>query len=132
MTRRHKYNAERTDGYDSKAERDVALFLKEAESQGHIKDLQEQVPFALSAHKRLVKTYRPDFVFVAGGYRYVVDVKGIRTEAYGLTVRLFLAEYSSGYRFVEVVKGQPWHLTMPKRSLRRTPVTWAEVFEGRV
>jgi len=45
--------------------------------------------------------YIADFSYEQNGIKYIVDVKGYRTDVYKLKMRLFLMKYSE-YQFVEI------------------------------
>lgn len=83
--RRSKYNAKRTNGYDSAHEAQVAGELHMREKAERVKVL-EQVPFPLMGC-----SYVADFVLLYPNGRYeVVDAKGFKTDVYKLKKKMFL------------------------------------------
>lgn len=89
--RRSKYSNERTNGYASKREANVAAQLQALARGKQITHLKEQVPFELlpaDGRERAVK-YIADFTyFDKAGKFNVVDVKGFRTPVYKLKKRM--------------------------------------------
>lgn len=103
-----KYNARKTtvDGltFDSRREADRYLVLKGMEADGAIEDLRRQVRYELvpafdvdGRHYRPV-CYVADFVYVEDGKTVVEDVKGARTDVYGLKSKLFARRYGMGIK----------------------------------
>lgn len=98
-----KYHARKTtvDGitFDSKREADRYLVLKGMEEAGAIEGLRRQVRYELvPAFDVDGRHYRPvfyvaDFVYVEDGREVVEDVKGMRTDVYGLKSKLFARRY---------------------------------------
>lgn len=76
--------------FDSKAEYRHWCFLVLRAKAGEIADLRRQVPFELAPaavyggtkHKPMI--YVADMTYTEGGKMVVVDVKGVRTDAYRL------------------------------------------------
>lgn len=110
--KRSKYNAKKTvvDGitFDSKKEADYYCELKMLKMAGKVKEYELQVPFELlPSFKYKGKTirgvkYTADFVVkYTDGHTEVVDVKGMRTEAYKLKKKLLLSK-NPDINFVEV------------------------------
>lgn len=98
----NKFNAKKTDGYDSKAEARRAADLKLLERAGKIKDLQEQVPFELVPKQAGERSavYKADFTYWEDGSFVVEDVKGVKTDLYVLKRKLML--HVHGIRIKEV------------------------------
>jgi len=122
---RNKYNAKKfkTDGYtfDSKAEGSYYVELKTLLRTKSISDLELQPQFILSEGFKVGSTatksgiskisqmkYTPDFRYKKDGEVIVVEVKGIRTEAYNIRKKIFLSKMSEfGVDvFVEVIKSK--------------------------
>ncbi|MFB7817403.1 DUF1064 domain-containing protein [Paenibacillus chitinolyticus] len=99
-----KYRAKPTmvDGirFDSKAEAHYYLFLKSEKEKGNITLLELQPAFVLQDgfKKNGVKykpiVYKADFkVTWKDGTEEIIDVKGKRTEVYGIKLKLFERRY---------------------------------------
>ena len=98
--KKHKYHAQKTDGYDSKKEARRADVLKLMLKQGLICSLQEQVPFVLCPKQegidfngkticlRREMKYIADFVYNENGQIIVEDCKGFKTPEYKRKKRL--------------------------------------------
>jgi hypothetical protein len=92
--KKHKYSAQKTNGYDSKKEAKRAEVLKMLERAGEITNLREQVPYVLCPAQylkgfngkeicaRREMKYIADFVYVRYGQEVVEDSKGFRTPEY--------------------------------------------------
>lgn len=103
-----KYNAKRTtvDGitFASKKEALRYTWLKRAEKNGKIKDLQTQVPFTVCPSFVIGEevfrpiVYKPDFVYFrsSDGAQIIEDVKGFKTKEYLIKKKLFLCQYVAG------------------------------------
>lgn len=97
-TKRSKYGAKKSDGYDSKRERRRAGELRLMQRAGLISNLREQVKFVLIPTQRdndgnlLEKecAYYADFVYDRDGLTIVEDTKGFRTPEYKLKRKLML------------------------------------------
>lgn len=110
---RNKYGNRRVaeDGYvfDSVAERNHYIALKLLLLAGDIQQLQVHPTYILQAGFRHAPsgkrvraiTYTADFAYTEGGQTVVVDVKGVRTEAYRIKAKLFMAKFPH-IRFEEV------------------------------
>lgn len=99
-----KYNAKRTkiDGiaFDSKAEGEYYLHLKQAQEDGLVESFELQPKFILQegfkkdGKSYLPITYKADFdVWYADGYRDVIDVKGFETADFKIKRKLFEHKY---------------------------------------
>lgn len=116
--RKHKYNAVKTGGYDSKKERARSEELKRMEADGLISDLKEQVKFELipaqyeiiqvqlvrkTKEKRvcleLSCCYIADFTYLENGIYIVEDTKGVKTPEYRIKKKLML--YRHGIKIKE-------------------------------
>jgi len=98
--KKHKYHAQKTNGYDSKKEAKRADVLKMMLKQGIISELQEQVPYVLCESQygidyknkvmclRREMKYIADFVYVKDGICIVEDSKGFKTPEYKRKKRL--------------------------------------------
>lgn len=97
----NKYSAEKVEyhgeKFDSKAEFHYYLLLADRQKKGEIRDLQRQVTFELQPPFRDSKgrairaiKYIADFVYydVDTGERHIIDVKGIRTDAYKIKAKM--------------------------------------------
>lgn len=119
MFRRYsKYNAKKVevDGikFDSKAEAEYYLHLKEQVDNGEIRSFERQVRmtlqegFYLEGIKGKVRaiTYVVDFVVTNedGSITYI-DVKGIETEAFKLKRKMFMHKYQTPLVTVKKRKG---------------------------
>lgn len=103
-TTRHKYNAQKVvvedKTFDSKKEADYYLYLRSLLAQGRIKSIELQPKFILQPSfthqdkKHRAITYKADFKVVhTDGTVEVIDVKGVRTQAYQIKKKLFLFKY---------------------------------------
>lgn len=101
---RHKYNARKVtvEGktFDSQKEADYYLYLRSLLAQGRIKSIELQPKFILQPSfthqdkKHRAITYKADFKVVhTDGTVEVIDVKGVRTQAYQIKKKLFLFKY---------------------------------------
>jgi ribosomal protein S8 len=107
--KRSKFNAIKTNGYDSRKEAKRAEILKLLQRQGLISDLQEQVVYELIPKqteivevqlKKSVKqkeicieracTYIADFTYTENGVKVVEDCKGMRLPDYKIKRKLML------------------------------------------
>jgi hypothetical protein len=100
----NKFNAKKVtvDGikFDSKAESEYYLHLKELKERGQIKDFELQPPFVLQESFRLrgelvrqIK-YVADFrVFENDGSTFIVDVKGMETADFKIKKKLYLKRF---------------------------------------
>ena len=98
--KKHKYHAQKTNGYDSKKEARRADVLKLMLKQGLISELQEQVPFVLCPKQegkdfkgkiiclRREMKYIADFVYIEQSKCIVEDCKGFKTPEYKRKKRL--------------------------------------------
>lgn len=106
-TKRSKYNNKRVlyDGhmFDSIAERDHYILLKQREKDGEITDLELQRWYDLIVNGVLVARYRADFVFFDRicCARRIVDTKGVVTRDFRMKQKLMKACH--GLK-IEVVK----------------------------
>lgn len=93
--RRHKYGAKKTvvDNitFDSKKEAATYVKLLALEKAGKISELKLQVPVEVVINDMKICTWRADFVYVEGGKRIYLDVKGFRTREYVLKRKLVKA-----------------------------------------
>lgn len=103
----NKYNAKRTDcllnhKHDSAREakrcNELQLLLRAGEIQEPI-DYQPRFDFVING-KKLNHYYRADFRYWENGKRIVEDVKGYRTQVYGLKKELVEALYNVEIREV--------------------------------
>lgn len=87
-----KYGNKKTNGYASKAESRRADELKLLEGAGEISDLREQVRFELIPRQDGERScsYIADFTFSENGAPVVMDVKGMKTDAYVIKRKLML------------------------------------------
>lgn len=86
-----KYGNEKTEGFDSKKESNVAKDLISLERAGNIRNLKMQVPITLIEGRDGVKgiIYRADFVFDdLDGTEHILDAKGYRTEVFKLKKKM--------------------------------------------
>ncbi|CAD7288245.1 DUF1064 domain-containing protein [Campylobacter suis] len=100
--KKHKYNARKTNDYDSAKEakraKELELFLK----QGLIKELQKQVRFELQpkftaqGKSERAITYIADFVYTQNGETIIEDVKGYKTKEYLIKRKLLLKLIADG------------------------------------
>lgn len=109
-----KYHNKKTTYYgitfDSKAEAQTYLVLREREKAGQIKDLTLQPPYVLQpaftnmgGSKCRPITYVADFTFydVGLGRQRVIDTKGMKTEVYKIKRKLFDYKYKEQGLYVE-------------------------------
>lgn len=100
MFKKHKYHAQKTNGYDSKKEAKRAEVLKLMQKQGLISELAEQVSFTLCPGQygldyngkqmclRREMKYIADFVYKQNGEVIIEDCKGFKTPEYKRKKRL--------------------------------------------
>lgn len=95
--KRSKFNAIKTNGYDSKKEYKIAKMLEMREKAGEIECLQKQVKYELIPaqyrNKKCIEraiNYIADFTYVENGETVVADVKGWRTKEYRIKRKLML------------------------------------------
>ena len=99
-TRRNKYGAKRTNGYDSKREAEYASELQRQKQAGVVVDWLEQVPIKLPGCKYVV-----DFlVFYEDGSVRMVEVKGRMTPAASLKLRALEECRPELFAILDVVK----------------------------
>ena len=79
-SKKNKYNAKKTCGYDSKSEYDYSLVLKDRLKDGEISDLQEQVRYDFTHNGKYICFYKADFQYLENGQLIVVDVKSKATQ----------------------------------------------------
>lgn len=97
-TKRSKYGAQKSGGYDSRKEHHRANELKLMQRAGLISNLREQVKYVLiptqrdTGGKLLEKecSYYADFVYDRNGVTVVEDTKGVRTQEYIIKRKLML------------------------------------------
>ena len=95
----NKYRNKRTDGFDSKKERDRYYELLLLQRAGRICALSRQVPFELTPKRRVGKkliresVYIADFTYWEDGHFVVEDCKGFRTKEYNLKKKILLDKY---------------------------------------
>lgn len=97
-TKRNKYGAKKSGGYDSRKEHHRANELKLMQRAGLISNLREQVKYVLiptqrdTGGKLLEKecSYYADFVYDRNGVTVVEDTKGVRTQEYIIKRKLML------------------------------------------
>lgn len=97
-TKRSKYGAKKSGGYDSRKEHRRANELKLMQRAGLISNLREQVKYVLiptqrdTGGKLLEKecSYYADFVYDRNGVTVVEDTKGVRTQEYIIKRKLML------------------------------------------
>ena len=105
--------------FDSKAEADYFDLLYYRAASGEIRGLSLQPSFQIATaykidsngKKKRVQAmrYTPDFKYKEKGKWVVVEVKGVKTEAYNIRKKLFLAQAKRQHNidvFIEVVKGK--------------------------
>lgn len=85
--------------FDSTSEAQAWTILKLWEAAGAITELEVQPEFQLEPgfvvdgkKVRAIK-YRADFLFMKDGRKTVVDVKGVRTQAFDIKAKLFKARF---------------------------------------
>lgn len=107
-SRRNKYHAQKSGGYDSRKEHRRANELRLLQRAGVISGLREQVRYELipaqrSAEGRVVEracSYIADFVYTdQHGNTIVEDTKGMRTDVYRIKRKLML--YVHGIKITE-------------------------------
>lgn len=107
-SKRSKYGAKKSGGYDSKKEHSRANELKLMQRAGIISNLREQVKYVLIPTQRdpdgnlLEKecSYYADFVYNRDGVTVVEDTKGVRTPEYKIKRKLMLQVH--GISIVEI------------------------------
>ncbi len=91
----NKFHARKTqiDGiwFDSKAEGLHYLLLKDRQRKGEIRDLELQPKFRLNLLGQHIGFYTPDFLYVERGKQIAEDTKGVKTEAFQLRSKVFMA-----------------------------------------
>lgn len=111
-----KYGAEPTNiggiKFASKAEAQRYMTLIALEKAGKIRDLILQPKFVLMTkfkyHGKAIRgiKYVADFQYREGEMQVVEDVKGMKTPAYELKLKLFLSLYGENNTFREIIKGK--------------------------
>lgn len=107
-TKRSKYGAKKSGGYDSRKEHRRANELKLMQRAGLISNLREQVKYVLIPAQRDTEgnllekdcSYYADFVYERGGVTVVEDTKGVRTKEYIIKRKLML--HVHGISIVEI------------------------------
>lgn len=107
-SRKNKFGAKKSGGYDSRKEHQRANQLKLMQRAGLISNLREQVKYVLipsqrdSAGKLLERecAYKADFVYEMDGQTIVEDTKGFRTKDYIIKRKLMLMVY--GIKIIEI------------------------------
>lgn len=109
-SKKNKYGAKKSGGYDSRKENKRANELKMMQRAGLISNLREQVKYVLiptlrDTDGKLIErecAYKADFVYTdnATGKEVVEDTKGVRTKEYIIKRKLML--YRHGIRIHEV------------------------------
>jgi hypothetical protein len=90
--RKNKYGNKKIEGFDSIAERDVAMKLRALAARGMIREYEEQKRIVIvegDGHERAI-TYIADFYYVDDDGPHVLDKKGFRTQVYRLKRRLLI------------------------------------------
>ena len=101
---KNKYNASRSAGYDSKAEREYSEVLELLKRAGEIREFQHHPP-AVKLCGGYVK-WRVDYRVVgANGEEYYVEVKGMPTEGY--RIKLNIWKYERPFPLFVVTKITP-------------------------
>ena len=99
-TKRSKYGAKKTNGYDSAAESRYADKLRVLKQAGAIVDWLEQVPIKLA--ERI--TYRVDFMVIEKDRVRFVEVKGFETKEWLLKRKLLEEKRPEIFKRLEVVR----------------------------
>lgn len=103
-SKRNKYGAVKSGGYDSRKEHSRANELKMMQRAGLISDMREQVRYELIPAQQGERpcSYVADFVYIdnASGQTIVEDTKGVRTREYIIKRKLML--WVHGIRLKEV------------------------------
>lgn len=89
--------------FDSQAERERWLILRQLEEQGRIKDLRRQVKFDLVVNGVLITTWRCDFQYVDcdTNEQVVEDVKGKANDRWPMKKKLMLAVHGIDVREIK-------------------------------
>lgn len=98
--------------FDSIAEYNRYLVLKDMERNGEIHNLECQKPFVLFDNRK----YIADFYYIQRGKKVVEDVKGFETQVFKIKRDLFLWIYSD-IKFLIVRKGKAEEV---KRNVKKT------------
>jgi len=99
----NKYGAVRTDGYASQAEAKRADELQWLLRGGVLESVREQVPVQLGPGFRTIV----DFVIVENGVTFAEEVKGVETQRFRDTRRMW-AEYGPYRMKILTRKGDRW------------------------
>jgi len=107
-SRHRKYNNHRietSDGwFDSKSEWKRWVFLKDAQRDGKISDLERQVEFPIDVDGKHICKYIADYCYFNKAGLYVVeDFKGVVTDLFKLKAKLVEAKYEVKIHVVKVV-----------------------------
>lgn len=106
--RRNKFGAIKTvvEGikFDSRAEAEHWVVLRELERLGTITNLRRQVPFRLEVNGFLICKYLADFCYDESGVPIVVDVKGRIMPVYALKKKLMRACLGIEIREINVTR----------------------------
>lgn len=104
-----KYNITDVKGikFDSKMEASYYLTLLNRYAAGEIKAIELQPTFVLQDKPKI--RYIADFrVTWASGAQNIIDVKGMKTAAFKIKLRLFKAKYPELALFLVTQKGRQW------------------------
>lgn len=105
--KKNKYNAQKTEWFDSKKEKSRHDELVLLEKSWKIEDLKMQVPFLLQEEFELNWEkirgirYFADFVYTKDWKRIVEDSKWVRTDVFKIKKKMFLKKYWSEFLFIE-------------------------------
>ncbi len=104
--RRSKYGNKKVTAFgmkfDSKGEYARYLFLKDAEKQGNIINLQCQVAFKIDVNGQHICKYIADFTYLVNNVMIVEDFKGIETAIFRLKKKLMLAVLNIDVKVIKI------------------------------
>jgi hypothetical protein len=95
--------------FDSMAEAQYYLSLRDLEMHGEITHIELQPAFILQESPKI--KYVADFkVIWADGREEILDVKGVETQAFRIKMRLFKAKYPDKSLWIVKRKGREWQV----------------------
>lgn len=104
MARKNKYNNKKVTyfglTFDSQAEGNRYLVLRDMEASGQINKLELQPRFDMIVNGKFCGFYKADFAYFTENERVIEDVKGMKTPVYNLKKKIVEAMY--GIKITEI------------------------------
>jgi predicted nuclease of restriction endonuclease-like RecB superfamily len=92
--------------FDSKAEAQYYLRLKQLQKAGEVETIELQPAYVLQENPKI--TYKADFLVTMAGEKSVVDVKGFLTKEFRLKAKMFVAKYPELPLILVKQRGRSW------------------------